>query len=159
YADFASSVPQTLFSPPVQDSAGHARRGAGVRGTDGAVPGGSPWRRAPASRAPGLRRRLATAALVAVLLLLTACSDDDGRLHVYATTGYLADVVANVAPAARVTTMVGPGGDPHTYQPSTRDIAALHGADVVLWTGLHLEAQLSDQLSGMGDRQHAVGEA
>lgn len=116
---------------------------------------------------------LVSAVLVAALATaLTACAPGGGSrsdstldgsahdaLHVYATTGYLADVVANLAPQAVVTTMVGPGGDPHTYQPSTRDIAALQSADVVLWTGLHLEAQLSDLLHGLGDRQHAVAEA
>lgn len=83
---------------------------------------------------------------------------DDGVLRVYATTGYLADAVATIAPEAEITTMVGPGGDPHTYQPSTRDIETLLNADVVLWNGLHLEAQMLDQLGSLGDRQLAVGD-
>ncbi|MDZ8200769.1 zinc ABC transporter substrate-binding protein [Microbacterium sp. SSW1-59] len=102
---------------------------------------------------------------VAVLLSVTGCAADmttaggEGRLTVYATTGYLADAVANIAPDAVVTTMVGPGGDPHTYQPSTRDIQTIQTADVVLWNGLHLEAQMTDQLESLGDRQLAVGDA
>ena len=55
----------------------------------------------------------------------------DGALSVCATTGYLADAVENIAPEAEVTTMVGPGGDPHTYQPSTRDIETIQNADMV----------------------------
>lgn len=98
---------------------------------------------------------------VVAVLALAGCSPsphgDDG-LSVYATTGYLADVVANVAPEAQVTTMVGPGGDPHTYQPSTKDIEAIRGADLVVWNGLHLEAQMIDQLQSLGDQQIAVGE-
>lgn len=92
--------------------------------------------------------------------LLTACattSSDPDRLHVYATTGYLADVVRTLDPDAEVTTMVGPGGDPHTYQPSTRDIQRIEDADAVIWNGLHLEAQMGDLLSSLGDRQVAVG--
>ncbi|MFV0435545.1 MAG: metal ABC transporter substrate-binding protein [Leucobacter sp.] len=120
------------------------------------------------------RPRGLLAAVAAASLLLTACGagsggDDTGGvgdsadggaapLTVYATTGYLADVVANVAPAAEVTTMVGPGGDPHTYQPSTRDIEAILDADAVFWNGLHLEAQMIDQLESLGDRQLAVGD-
>ncbi|MDZ8173073.1 metal ABC transporter substrate-binding protein [Microbacterium xanthum] len=102
---------------------------------------------------------------VAVLLSVTGCAADmtpaggEGRLTVYATTGYLADAVANIAPDAVVTTMVGPGGDPHTYQPSTRDIQTIQTADVVVWNGLHLEAQMTDQLESLGDRQLAVGDA
>lgn len=93
---------------------------------------------------------------------LTACAsetpDEAGALHIFATTGYLADAAANLAPNAEVTTMVGPGGDPHTYQPSTKDIEAMRDADVVLWNGLHLEAQMIDQLEAMGEKQLAVGE-
>lgn len=102
---------------------------------------------------------------VAAALLLTGCSSadsgasgDSDTLEVYATTGYLADAVANIAPDAEVTTMVGPGGDPHTYQPSTKDIETINAADVVFWNGLHLEAQMTDQLSSLGDRQLAVGD-
>ena len=79
-------------------------------------------------------------------------------MTVYATTGYLADAVANVAPDAEVITMVGPGGDPHTYQPSTQDIETIQNADAVVWTGLHLEARMDDLLESLGDKQVAVGE-
>lgn len=112
------------------------------------------------------RARLMTGlgAAAAALLLITGCSatpqeGDEDALTVYATTGYLADAVANIAPDAEVTTMVGPGGDPHTYQPSTKDIETIQNADVVLWNGLHLEAQMIDQLESLGDKQLAVGDA
>lgn len=82
----------------------------------------------------------------------------DGALQVYATTGYLADAIANIAPEAEVTTMVGPGGDPHTYQPSTKDIDKIQSSDVVFWNGLHLEAQMIKQLESLGERQLAVGD-
>ncbi|MFV0434972.1 MAG: metal ABC transporter substrate-binding protein [Leucobacter sp.] len=116
------------------------------------------------------RRLLTGAAITAIATLgLTACagdatpepgdaSDSSEALQVYATTGYLADAVANVAPDAEVTTMVGPGGDPHTYQPSTKDIETIQAADVVFWNGLHLEAQMIDQLESLGDKQLAVGD-
>ena len=108
-------------------------------------------------------RRLAAALTVTAALVLAACSAPPGEpgqevLTVYATTGYLADAVATIAPEAEVTTMVGPGGDPHTYQPSTQDIETIQAADVVLWNGLHLEAQMEDLLHGLGDQQLAVAE-
>lgn len=88
-----------------------------------------------------------------------ATSDsNDETLKVYATTGYLADAVANIAPDAEITTMVGPGGDPHTYQPSTRDIETIMNADVVFWNGLRLEAQMIDLLESRGDAGLAVAE-
>lgn len=79
-------------------------------------------------------------------------------LNVYATTGYLADTVSNIAPDAEITTMVGPGGDPHTFQPSTKDIEVIQAADVVFWNGLYLEAHMVDQLTSLEDKQLAVGE-
>lgn len=97
---------------------------------------------------------------------LTACSTDptggttgvDAPLTVYATTGYLADAIATIAPDAEVTTMVGPGGDPHTYQPTTRDVDKLRSADLVFSNGLHLEAQMESQLEALGDKHRAVAE-
>lgn len=96
--------------------------------------------------------------------MLTGCAGDSAaepgsdELSVYATTGYLADTAENIAPEADVTTMVGPGGGPHTYQPSTQDIETIESSDVVLWNGLHLEAQMIDLLEAQGDRQSAVAD-
>lgn len=113
----------------------------------------------PTKRSSGV----SAAALAA--LVFTGCASGsaqeaggDDQLTVYATTGYLADAVENIAPDAEVTTMVGPGGDPHTYQPSTQDIQTIEAADVVLWNGLHLEAQMIDLLEAQGDRQLAVAD-
>ncbi|MDO5083391.1 MAG: metal ABC transporter substrate-binding protein [Arachnia propionica] len=118
----------------------------------------------------GAISRRALVALAASTIALAGCSPANGpttqesrasgetkALTVYATTGYLGDAVANIAPDAKVTVMVGPGGDPHTYQPTTKDIEAMTQADVVVWTGLHMEAQMIDQLRGFGDKQIEVG--
>ncbi len=110
------------------------------------------------------RRVSGTFAVVSTALVMAGSTSavfaqsQDDVLTVYATTGYLADAVANVAPEAEIITMVGPGGDPHTYQPSTRDIETIQNADVVVWTGLHLEARMDDLLERLGDKQVAVGE-
>ena len=111
-----------------------------------------------------VKRIPALVTLCAAALALSACSSDASankpkdHLTVFATTGYLADAVHNIAPDAEITTMVGPGGDPHTYQPTTKDIEAMQSADLVVWNGLHLEAQMIDQLESLGDKQIAVGD-
>lgn len=87
----------------------------------------------------------------------TSGGNTDGALNIYATTGYIADAVHNIAPDADVTTLVGPGGDPHTYQPSTKDIAALQEADVVFSNGLTLETGMEDQLKDLPNHV-ALGE-
>lgn len=115
-----------------------------------------------------MRGAVAVAASSALLLAGCSAKNDqkqaaDGgaaseSLDVFATTGYLADAVKNIAPDANITTMVGPGGDPHTYQPTTKDLETMQAADLTVWTGLHMEAQMLDQLEGLGDKQIAVGE-
>lgn len=109
--------------------------------------------------------------LASAALALGACTSSDngeatnggesaaqsGKLTIYATTGYIADTVTNIAPDAEVITMVGPGGDPHTYSPSTKDVEQLRNADVVFSNGLHLEAQMEDQLESLGEKHLAVG--
>lgn len=115
-----------------------------------------------------LRYALAIASVVAVTAASSvACSTDKPAESagtgdaptVFATTGYLGDAVHNIAPDADVTVMVGPGGDPHTYQPTTQDIEKIGSADLVVWSGLHLEAEMTDQLKDQGDRQIAAAEA
>ena len=94
---------------------------------------------------------------------VTACAVDkqgeNKKLTVFATTGYIGDAVKNIAPDADVTVMVGPGGDPHTYQPTTQDTEKISSSDLVFWSGLHMEAHMIDQLRSQGDRQVAVAEA
>ncbi|AIU31763.1 MULTISPECIES: metal ABC transporter solute-binding protein, Zn/Mn family [Corynebacterium] len=108
-------------------------------------------------------------AVIAVvgLLATSACAaenkeaapaKDSSSLKIFATTGYIGDAVKNVAPDANLTVMVGPGGDPHTYQPSTSDVKAMQEADVVFWSGLGMEANMIDQLKGLGDKQIALAE-
>ncbi|AEG80697.1 metal ABC transporter substrate-binding protein [Corynebacterium ulcerans] len=111
--------------------------------------------------------RAAVSTLTALTLIggLSACSSEKtneaktGALSVFATTGYIGDAVKNIAPDADVTVMVGPGGDPHTYQPTTQDISKIKTSNVVLWSGLHMEAKMLDELAAQGDRQAAVAEA
>ncbi|MEM6500040.1 MAG: metal ABC transporter substrate-binding protein [Pseudomonadota bacterium] len=97
---------------------------------------------------------LCATSLAIALTATTALAD----ITVYATTGYLGDAVTKIAPDAEVVTMVGPGGDPHTYQPSTQDIQTIQSADAVVWNGLFLEARMEDLLRSLGDKALATGE-
>lgn len=101
-----------------------------------------------------LRNPLVAAAIATAFNATSAVAD----ITVYATTGYLGDAVSKIAPDAEVITMVGPGGDPHTYQPSTRDIQTIQSADAVVWNGLFLEARMEDLLKSLGDKALATAE-
>jgi manganese/zinc/iron transport system substrate-binding protein len=83
-------------------------------------------------------------------------------VSVVATTGMVADVARSVGgERVRVTALMGPGVDPHLYKASEGDVRRLFRADVVLYTGLHLEARMGEVLEQMGGRTRvrAVGEA
>lgn len=66
-----------------------------------------------------------------------------GTLRITATTGMIADA-ARQAGGGHVTVkgLMGPGVDPHAYRQTRTDILALARADLVLWHGLYLEAQM-----------------
>lgn len=83
---------------------------------------------------------------------LTGCSNalagpDDQRLIVV-TTGHIHDAVASILEGTDIELklLCGPGVDPHSYSASTRDVLAMQRAEVVVYNGFHLEAQLSDVL-------------
>lgn len=84
------------------------------------------------------------------------------RLSVVATTGMIADAARAVGgDLVEVRALMGPGIDPHSYRQTRSDIAALTRADLVLWHGLYLEAQMEEFLLRLGARVPvvAVGEA
>ncbi|HEX6339894.1 anchored repeat ABC transporter, substrate-binding protein [Umezawaea sp.] len=89
----------------------------------------------------------AAASLCAVLLATTACtsskagSGGDG-LSVVTTTEILADLVRNVGgDRVRVDSLVPPGGDPHSYEPTPADAKKVAAADVTFTNHLLLEEQ------------------
>jgi manganese/zinc/iron transport system substrate-binding protein len=93
-------------------------------------------------------------------LLLTACGAApaaDGKLQVVATTGQVGDIVRNVGgDAVAVTTLMGPGVDPHLYVASEGDVAALQDADIIFYSGLFLEAQMDGVLHQIAERKPSV---
>ncbi len=65
------------------------------------------------------------------------------RMRVVATTSIVADVVANIGgDRIALTTLVPLGADPHSFQPTPQDMAALVDAHVVFANGFGLEAFL-----------------
>src|SRR5690554_1377439 len=61
----------------------------------------------------------------------------DSGLSVVATTSMIADLANRVGGEhVTVTGLMGPGVDPHDYQPSTSDVITMGEADVVIYNGL-----------------------
>ncbi|MEP2715988.1 zinc ABC transporter substrate-binding protein [Pseudophaeobacter sp.] len=69
----------------------------------------------------------------------------EAPLKLVATTGMIADAARQVGGAeVEVKALMGPGVDPHAYRQTRSDIVAMTRADLVLWHGLYLEAQMED---------------
>lgn len=75
----------------------------------------------------------------------------DGRkLKVVATTSFVGDVVTNIAGSATEITILMPRGqNPHSWEPSPRNIAAIEDADLIFINGLGLEEELISILESM----------
>ena len=83
-------------------------------------------------------------------------------LSLVATTGMIADTARTVGgDLVDVRALMGPGVDPHAYRQTRTDIVAMVRADLVLWNGLYLEAQMEEFFQDLMRRTTvvAVGEA
>ncbi len=98
----------------------------------------------------------------AFALTLAGCEaplpPDEGpsKVQIVATTSMIADTAREIGgDAVHVDALMGPGIDPHLYKASAGDVERLGKADIVLYTGLHLEAGMATVFDNMpkGDRQ------
>ncbi len=94
-----------------------------------------------------------------------ADAKSDGRpgypLAVVCTTGQIADMLENIGGShLTVQSLMGPGVDPHLYKATPGDVRKLNAADVVFYSGLHLEGRLASLLEKLATRKpvHAVTE-
>lgn len=102
--------------------------------------------------------------IVVAVVFLAACGPaadiappaTDGAaspLRVVATTQQIADMVQNIAQdRVELTTLLGPGLDPHSYVATEGDLQTFQQADLILYNGLQLEAQLERVLKQIGER-------
>ena len=98
-------------------------------------------------------RFLSYVTLLVLVSLLAGCGGlaaDIGDLssrpiRVVATTGMVTDIVKFVGgERVQVRGLMGPGIHPHTYKATEGNVIDLAGADLVFYSGLHLEAKLVD---------------
>ena len=95
-------------------------------------------------------RRFLSALPALGLLNLPLRASAAAPVQVVTTTGMIADAVRRTGgDLVEVKTLMGPGIDPHGYRQTRTDIVAMSRADLILWNGLYLEAQLEDVLGDM----------
>jgi zinc/manganese transport system substrate-binding protein len=95
------------------------------------------------------------AAVLALSMLASACGDDDGTAAsggvptVVVTTNILGDVVTQLAGGTvEVVTIMPVGADPHDFQASAQQAAAMRTADVLIVNGGSFEEGLLDVIEG-----------
>ena len=83
----------------------------------------------------------------------------DASLRIVATTTQAADL-AHILSAGiggvHITPLMGAGVDPHLYQPTESDIAAMNQAQMVVYSGLHLEGQFDTVFAALAEQGVAV---
>lgn len=99
-------------------------------------------------------------AVLAVAATLPVAGWAEAPLKVVATTGMIADAVQQIGgDQVEVKSLMGPGVDPHAYRQTRSDIVAMTRADLVLWHGLYLEAQMEDFFHDLGRKRQVVAVA
>ena len=89
----------------------------------------------------------------AAVCLLLMVGSSQAELVVVCTTGMVADLVQEVAgERAKVTALISDGVDPHLYKPTRDDVAKLLKADVIFYSGLHLEGRMEASFEKMRQR-------
>ncbi len=102
---------------------------------------------------------LAALAVPTALALPTALRAD-APLRIVATTGMIADAARQIGgDLVQVKGLMGPGVDPHSYRQTRTDIVAMTRADLVLWHGLYLEAQMEDFFHDLARKRNVVAVA
>ena len=93
----------------------------------------------------------AATAITALTTMFPSTARADGPLVVVATFSILGDMVEQIgAEHVQVTTLVGPNGDSHVYQPTPTDARKVSEASVLVVNGLGLEGWL-DRLIDASD--------
>ncbi len=78
-------------------------------------------------------------------------------LNIVATIGMAGDLAVNVGgERVRVHSIMGEGIDPHLYKASPGDVRMLSDADMILFSGLHLEGRMADLIVKLAARRTVV---
>ena len=94
---------------------------------------------------------------LAVAALLSSPLAMAKTVNAVASFSILGDIVQEVGGEhVKVTTLVGPDGDPHSFEPSPKDSKAINASDVVFVSGLGLEGWIDRLVTASGYKGHLV---
>lgn len=88
-----------------------------------------------------------------IAITIIACKNktkESGKLKVVTTTSMITDLVKNIGgDYIEVQGLMGAGVDPHLYKASEGDVSKLFTADIIFYSGLHLEGKLVEVFEKM----------
>lgn len=83
--------------------------------------------------------------------------DGSRPVRAVCTTGMVADVVRNVAgDRVEIRQLMGEGIDPHLFRATPDVTAELEAADVIFYSGLHLEGRMADLFESMAEQKPTI---
>lgn len=98
-------------------------------------------------------KNIITILISVVMIFAAGCTNtksDDQRLYVVSTTTMVHDLVQEIGGEfISADGLMGAGVDPHLYKASESDVNKLYNADVIFYSGLHLEGKLVDVFEKM----------
>lgn len=91
------------------------------------------------------------------LLSFSACKEDkstNSNLNIVTTTTLITDLLNQIGgDQVNIQGLMGSGVDPHLYKASAGDVTKLTNADLIFYSGLHLEGKLVDVLEKMQNQR------
>ena len=103
--------------------------------------------------------------LLLLIAALSACQDaaapsdqPPGQpLRVLAAEGFLADITQNIAgERLNIETLIPPGLDPHSFEPTPKDVARIADSQVLVVNGAGLEEWLQETLDNAGGERQVI---
>lgn len=98
-----------------------------------------------------MKRKLSILLIVGLIAVFAvACGNDNviqdnGKYNVVATTTLVGDLVKQIGgDYVNIESLMGPGVDPHLYKASAGDVTRMQSADMIVYSGLHLEGKMGD---------------
>lgn len=96
------------------------------------------------------------------ILLLISCSKTDKKdvLNVATTITFYEDLIKNIGQdKIEVKSIMGIGEDPHIYTAKPKDYSLLKNADIVIYSGIHLEGKLTDILESANKNTYVLADS
>jgi len=103
--------------------------------------------------------------LLSSLLVLGACASEekvdgskDGKIDVVTTLAQIAEPISIIGgDHVVVESLMGPGVDPHLYRATQGDIKKLKDSDIVFYSGLNLEGNMTEAFEKIGSKKPVRG--